>query len=115
MIEKGKEVTATFATTATYCLTAGGSELDAIAKIRSNPKNAVRHSDTAAAQSTFSRPGETRTPADLTVVAVVKKPKTRRASGDRAAFGVTQKEACYQAPSLGGGTGRGRRRSRMSA
>ena len=62
-------------------------------------------SDTAAAQSTFSRPGETRTPADLTEVAAVQKPKTRRVSGDRAALGVTQMEAYYQAPSLGGGTG----------
>jgi hypothetical protein len=62
-------------------------------------------SDTAAAQSTFSRPGDTRTPAGLTEVATVQKPKTRRVSGDRAALGVTQKEAYYQAPSLGGGTG----------
>jgi hypothetical protein len=32
-------------------------------------------------------------------------PKKKRLSGDRAALGVTQMEAYYQAPSLGGGTG----------
>jgi len=53
----------------------------------------------------FFRPGETQAPADLTEDAVVQKPKKRRASGDHAALGVTQKEAYYQAPSLGGGTG----------
>ena len=44
-------------------------------------------------------------PADLTEVAAVQKPKTRRVSGDRAVLGVMQKEAYYQSPSLGGGTG----------
>ena len=43
--------------------------------------------------------------ADLTESAVVQKPTKRRASVNRAALGVTQEEAYYQAPSLGGGTG----------
>jgi hypothetical protein len=54
-------------------------------------------SDTAAAQSTFCRPGETQAPADLTEDAVVQKPKKRRVSDDLPALGVTQKEAYYQA------------------
>jgi hypothetical protein len=62
-------------------------------------------SDTAAAQSTSCCPRETQAPADLTEVAAVQKSKTRRVSGDRAALGVAQKEAYYQAASLGGGTG----------
>jgi hypothetical protein len=44
-------------------------------------------------------------PADLTEDAAGQKPNKRRDSGDRAALGVTQEEAYYQAPSLGGGTG----------
>ena len=32
-------------------------------------------------------------------------PKKKRLSGDRAALGVTQMQAYYQVPSLGGGTG----------
>jgi hypothetical protein len=48
-------------------------------------------SDTAAAQSTFCRPGETQAPADLTEDAVVQKPKDIR--------------VYYQTPSLGDGTG----------
>ena len=56
-------------------------------------------SDTAAAQFTFQAPG------DLAEGTSVEKPKKRRIPGDRAALGVTKREACYQAPSLGGGTG----------
>ena len=62
-------------------------------------------SDTAVAQSTLSRPGEAQASGDLTEETSVEKPKKRRISGDRAALGVTQEEAYYQAPSLGGGTG----------
>jgi hypothetical protein len=83
-------------------LTAGGSDFNAVAKFRSIPKNSVRH---RRAQSTSCCPGETQAPADLTEVAAVQKPKTRRVSGDRAALGITQKEAYYRAASLGGGTG----------
>ena len=42
-------------------------------------------------------------PGDLTEGTSVEKPKKRRIPGDRAALGVTRHEACYQAPSLGGG------------
>ena len=62
-------------------------------------------SGAAVAQSTLRRPGETQAPGDLTEGTSVEKPKKRRISGDRAALGVTQEEAYYQAPSLGGGTG----------
>ena len=62
-------------------------------------------SDTAVAQSTLCRPGETQESGDLTEGTSVEKPKKRRISGGRATLGVTQREACYQAPSLGGGTG----------
>ena len=62
-------------------------------------------SDTAVAQSTLSRPGEAQASGDLTEGTSVEKPKKKRISGDRAALGVTQQEAYYQAPSLGGGTG----------
>ena len=57
------------------------------------------------AQSALRRPGEAQAPGDLTEGTSVEKPKKRRISGDRAALGVTQEEAYYQAPSLGGGTG----------
>ena len=65
----------------------------------------MMQSDTAVAQSNLRRPGETHASGDLTAGASVEKPKKRRISGDRAALGVTQREACYQAPSVGGGTG----------
>ena len=57
------------------------------------------------AQSTVRRPEETQTSSDLTEGAFVQEPKKKRISGDRAALGFTQKEAYYQAPSLGSGTG----------
>ena len=57
------------------------------------------------AQSTLRRPGEAQASGDLTEGPSVEKPEKRRISGDRAALGVTQEEAYYQAPSLGGGTG----------
>ena len=57
------------------------------------------------AQSTLRRPGEAQASGDLTEGTSVEKPEKRRISGDRAALGVTQEEAYYQAPSLGGGTG----------
>ena len=57
------------------------------------------------AQSTLSRPGEAQASGALTEGTSVEKPKKRRILGDRAALGVTQEEAYYQAPSLGGGTG----------
>jgi hypothetical protein len=62
-------------------------------------------SDTAAAQYTLRRPGETRSSSDLTEGAPAEKPKKKRLLGDSAALGVTQVVAYYQAPSLGGATG----------